>query len=87
MPSAFTPNKDGLNDVFGPTSYGFMKKFEFKIYNRWGQLVYVSSDPAKRWNGTLKGNELPAGVYVWMIKYTDANNQEYSEEGTIMLIR
>lgn len=87
MPSAFTPNKDGLNDFFGLSSYGHVSKFEFRIYNRWGHLVYESFDPAKRWNGTQKGKDLPTGVYVWMIKYTDRSNHEFSEEGTVTLIR
>lgn len=87
LPSAFTPNNDGLNDRFGLTFYGFVKKFEFKIFNRWGQLVYASLNPAKRWDGTVRGNTAPPGAYVWTISYTDWTGQKYLEKGVVTLIR
>jgi gliding motility-associated-like protein len=87
MPNSFTPNNDNLNDAFGLTNYSFITKFEFRIFNRYGQVVYESTDPATRWDGSYKGNPGTPGVYVWTIKYTDWSNREYLKNGSVNLIR
>jgi gliding motility-associated-like protein len=88
MPTAFTPNNDGRNDRFRITAQGGMKQVAyFKIFNRWGQEVFSSTDPAAAWDGTFKGKPVEAGVYIWMLKGTDFVNKTYSVKGTVMLIR
>lgn len=87
MPDAFTPNGDGLNDQFGLKWYGFVKTFELRIFDRWGQQVFFTNDPARKWDGQSRGKESPQGVYVWMIQYTDVNGSRHVRKGTVVVIR
>ncbi|NJB84768.1 gliding motility-associated-like protein [Lewinella marina] len=67
LPNAFTPNGDGQNDLFEPRGLCFVERVEFKIFNRWGQLVFETEDPAIRWDGTnLNGDALPSGTYYYV---------------------
>lgn len=87
MPTAFTPNKDGLNDVFR-VKYPFpVKEFTMTIYDRWGQKIYSSLDIKKGWDGNFKGNLSPVGSYVWTISLTDLNGNKQSVKGNVLLIR
>ncbi len=64
LPNVFTPNGDGHNDVFRPFPYRFIERVDFKVYNRWGQLVFETTNPDLDWNGSnLDGKELSQGVY------------------------
>jgi len=64
LPNVFTPNGDGANDLFVPFPYRFVDRIELSIFNRWGQMVYKTTDPDIRWDGTgLNGKELSDGVY------------------------
>ena len=66
LPNTFTPNGDGFNDVFKPFPFCFVDQVNFKVFNRWGQLVFEASDPNLNWDGTnLSGKELPDGVYYY----------------------
>ena len=67
LPNAFTPNGDGFNDLFHPYEpYRFVPKIEMKIYNRWGELIFETTDPDINWNGTDKsGNPVSEGVYLY----------------------
>ncbi|HVT87183.1 MAG TPA: gliding motility-associated C-terminal domain-containing protein [Chitinophagaceae bacterium] len=87
FPTAFTPNYDGKNDYFGPVVLGRLRKFSFKVYDRWGEIVFSSDDPLHQWDGRLKGNSLPGGVYIWVCNYQFEDNLSYSRKGTVMLIR
>ena len=73
LPNAITPNGDGLNDVFKTNDY--FELLDLKIFNRWGQKVYSSNGSQEGWDGTFAGENVPAGVYVYIIqvrlKYTD----------------
>ena len=87
MPSAFTPDKDGLNDIFR-VKYPFpVKQFQMRIYNRWGQKIFETTDINKGWNGTYKGWNAAIGAYVWTISLTDAEGKTQSMHGTVTLIR
>ena len=87
LPNAFTPNGDGLNDIFG-VKYPFtVKAFLFTVYNRFGEKVFESADMGKGWDGNYRGTVQPMGSYVWVIKLTDTNNKEQSSKGVITLIR
>lgn len=88
IPSAFTPNGDGLNDFFGPLNALTAADFMFRVYNRWGGLVYESNDWTKPWDGTIKGVPQPAANYVWTLKYRDlVTDREINNKGSFVLIR
>ena len=88
VPNAFTPNNDGLNDFFWPHNALKADNLEFRVYNRWGQLVFSSRNWMDKWNGKLNGIEQPAGIYVWFLRYTNRNSgQKVFQKGTVMLIR
>ncbi|MES2593082.1 MAG: PKD domain-containing protein [Bacteroidota bacterium] len=88
IPSAFTPNNDGKNDVF--TGKGvFIVTFEMMIFDRWGNLVFFSDDINKPWDGTVNyGSEIAQqDVYVYTIKITDIKRKKHSYNGIITLVR
>jgi gliding motility-associated-like protein len=87
LPSAFTPNGDGVNDVFKAQYGDGITEFEMSIYNRWGQRVFYSTDKHKGWDGFVNG-KLQAGVYIWYIRFRDssASNGQIMK-GTVVLIR
>ncbi len=87
IPSGFTPNGDGLNDVFRPIGMKYQKLIEFSVYNRWGQQVYTSANKELGWDGTFNGVPQDMGVYnyVLIVSLDDGNNRTY--KGTVTLIR
>ena len=88
VPNAFTPNNDGLNDKFGPHNALKADNYEFKVFNRWGQLVFRSTNWRDRWDGTIKGIPQQPGVFVWMLSYTHRDTkQQVFKKGTVTLIR
>jgi gliding motility-associated-like protein len=87
MPTVFTPNGDGKNDVVKPSIPG-MKKFEcFKVYNRWGNLVFECYNVLQAWDGTMKGVRQPAETYIWVVQGQDVKGKPMRETGMITLIR
>lgn len=87
VPNAFTPNSDGLNDVFRATVAGMKQFYYMRIYNRWGQLLFNTGTPNKGWDGTFNGDKQPSGAYVYAIQGIDYNNNIYFKKGTFVLIR
>jgi gliding motility-associated-like protein len=88
VPSGFTPNGDGLNDYFWPHNALKADNLDFKVYNRWGQLVFHSRDWRKKWDGRINGQLQTTGVYVWMLSYTHRDTgQKVFQKGTVALIR
>lgn len=87
VPNAFTPNNDGHNDRFRFIPVGMKEVRYFRIYNRYGQLVYSSTDSQKGWDGTLNGKPQSTGAYVWMLAGTDYTGKDYELRGTVMLVR
>ena len=85
-PNAFTPNGDGHNDYFTLITRG-VKTFHMSIYNRWGQLVYESTDPEAGWDGNYKGEPQPAEDYIFYISITNLNGSTYNKQGTVTLLR
>jgi len=87
MPNAFSPNGDGNNDVFKIANREFEKMTEFKVFNRWGQLVYDGNDPDKGWDGTFKGQPAPMDTYHYIIRliYPDATEKVF--KGDVLLLR
>ena len=87
MPNAFTPNNDGLNDVFR-VKYPFaVTHFHFLVTNRWGQTVFETNNIHNGWDGTFKGEPCPAGIYVWVISFTDIDNKDRQIKSTVTLLR
>lgn len=86
-PTAFTPNQDKLNDTF-TVSGQFIKSVHLKIFDRWGVLVFSSED-TEPWNGKRggTGEAMPEGTYVWKAEITDTSGKNFSENGTVLLIR
>ena len=87
MPTAFTPNGDGKNDLLKPIILGDVKQYRFWIYNRWGELIFETKDPAKGWDGYFKGQPQSTGVFVWMCMYQFEGGPVKEEKGTFVLIR
>jgi gliding motility-associated-like protein len=88
IPNAFTPNKDGVNDVFRVKGQG-IAAFRMTIYNRWGALVFISHDATKGWDGTYKGVLQPVGAYVYVVEYIFYDNVEKvnKQKGTVTLVQ
>jgi gliding motility-associated-like protein len=88
LPNAFTPNGDGKNDVFRVLNAVKAENLELLIFNRWGQLIYQTKDWKKGWDGRIKGELQPTGVYVWLLRYTNRQTkQKLEQKGTMTLIR
>ena len=87
MPTAFTPNNDGKNDIMKPILLGNVKEYRFYIYNRWGQLIFQTIDLSKGWNGTYQGLNQDGNVFVWVCTYQFENEPVQNKKGTFVLIR
>lgn len=87
LPNAFTPNGDNINDRFEPIELGLKSLDIFRVYNRWGKLIYQTSDMRKGWDGTLGGKDQEAGTYVWYAEGTDHKGKQVKKKGTAILLR
>lgn len=88
FPSAFTPNKDNWNDSFGPLgTLSSLRNYKLVVYGRWGEILFSSTDPYKKWDGTYKGKPQGTGVYVWTATYTINNLMPVTQNGTITIFR
>lgn len=88
VPNAFTPNGDGKNDRFRPIAIGMKSVDIFRVYNRWGQLLYSSSDMnGGGWDGTFGGKGQDPATYVWYAEGTDYKNIKVRKRGSVVLIR
>jgi gliding motility-associated-like protein len=86
--TAFTPNGDGLNDYLYPLNGWAASDLRFLVYNRYGQVVWQTTDWTRKWDGRIAGNAAPAGSYIWMLEYTDARSgKKVAQKGTALLIR
>ena len=84
VPTAFTPNSDGLNEGFSPQGMG-IKWYGMKVYNRWGQKLY-ETDQSRPWDGTYNGQLLPEGVYVVLIELRDFKLKRHYYKGSVQLL-
>jgi gliding motility-associated-like protein len=87
VPTAFTPNNDGVNDYIFPIASGYKKINYFKIFNRWGKQVFDLAQNERGWDGVYKGVAQPVQTYVWMVEGIGADNKVYRKKGTCVLIR
>jgi gliding motility-associated-like protein len=86
IPSAFTPNGDGKNDVFRILG-GQIRELDFRIYNRWGEVIFASRDRTQGWDGRYKGKLQPNAVYVYFLKAILQNGATATKKGTVTLIK
>jgi gliding motility-associated-like protein len=87
VPTAFTPDGNGKNDLLRPLSYGPIKLQYFAVFNRWGQQVFETRTPWTGWDGRLGAQPAPAGVYVWICQYEGADGKPAMQKGTAVLVR
>jgi len=87
IPSAFTPNGDGLNDRFRISVYDNYTVNKFLIYNRWGAVIFKSNNPGDGWDGTYKGYPQQIGSYIYYLEMKDPDNKIIIKQGTISLLR
>jgi gliding motility-associated-like protein len=86
IPSAFTPNSDGRNDIFKALVFGKIIYFSFNIYDRFGELVFSTNNPSKGWNGLINGQPQNTGTYVWQCAYQLEGSTAKVEKGTVVLM-
>lgn len=87
VPSAFTPNADGLNDFFRPRVGSQFHLIHFSVFNRWGQCVFFTKEKGKGWDGTYNGQIQNSAVYIWEVRATTKQGKPFSKKGTVILIR
>jgi len=87
LPTTFTPNGDGVNDIIYVKGWGIKELDFFRIYNRWGELVFETTNEAEGWNGYYKGMLQNNGTYTYKVRATSWKNQELEKNGYINLMR
>jgi gliding motility-associated-like protein len=89
VPNSFTPNGDGVNDYFMPKgAFHDVKAYSLEVFNRWGEKIYSTDNySAKGWDGSYKGVNAPSGSYVYIVRYTSADGQDYEQRGTVSINR
>lgn len=87
VPSGFTPNGDGKNDVLRPVAVGITQLISFRVFNRWGQLMFETNQFGKGWDGTYNGVKQASGTYVFEAVGTDISGKQVYRKGTAVLIR
>jgi gliding motility-associated-like protein len=89
FPTAFSPNNDGLNDQFGPLplrNLSLLKNYSLRIYNRYGQVVFSSTNPFEKWDGFFRGQPADTGSYMWRAEYIYNNGSALKKEGAITIV-
>jgi len=92
IPNAFTPNNDGMNDVFYPMGKGVRVISSWRIYGRWGNLVFERhdiqlDDPSNGWNGQVGGVDQPTGSYIYEMVLICDTGDVFTKKGTVLLER
>lgn len=87
VPNAFSPNADGKNDLFRFIPVGITAYKYFRIFNRWGQLIYSSTDFRQGWDGTFNGMPAKLDTYIWILEGKDFNGQTILKKGTVTLLK
>ena len=87
VPTGFTPNNDGKNDLLLPIAVGMKNIDYFNVYNRWGQLLFSTQVNGQGWDGKINGQLQASGTFVWSVKATDYTGKAYFQKGVATLIR
>jgi gliding motility-associated-like protein len=86
FPTAFTPNGDGLNDEYTPNG-PLVFNYSMEIYSRWGDLIFISNDIQKGWNGIFNEKHAKTGAYIYKVRYEDVVGTAYNASGSFVLLR
>jgi len=87
FPTAFTPDGNGINDFFGPIgNVGVLRNYRMQVYNRYGQVVFETNNPLKKWDGRINGF-LATGTFVYYAQYSIAGRRNAYQKGTLVLVR
>jgi gliding motility-associated-like protein len=89
FPTAFSPNGDGLNDNFGPLplrNLALLKNYTLRIYNRYGQVVFSSTNPYEKWDGGQKGQPADTGSYMWRAEYIYDTGNSLKKSGSVTIV-
>nr|WP_225986832.1 gliding motility-associated C-terminal domain-containing protein [Rufibacter sp. LB8] len=87
FPTAFSPNNDGLNDLFKALGSQFATSFSLQVLNRWGQIIFEAKDPTQGWDGTYNGKPAPPETYLYRLQAVDVQGQKITKSGTVTLVR
>jgi gliding motility-associated-like protein len=87
IPTAFSPNNNTVNDVFRAKVFGNLTSFQLQVFNRFGQIVFTTADPARGWDGRFGGIPIDAGTFVYQCAYQLEGSKPTVEKGTITLLR
>jgi gliding motility-associated-like protein len=87
IPSAFTPNNDGINDRFRPILLGNVLQYRFIIYNRYGQVIFETTDLTAAWDGKLHGADQDSNGFTWVCTYQLQGSVEKTQKGSLLLLR
>jgi gliding motility-associated-like protein len=87
FPNAFTPDNNQLNEQFLPISNCIISNYYFAIFNRWGELLFETLNFNEAWNGTHKGEPVPMGVYIYLVRYEFENEQSKTIHGNVTILR
>lgn len=86
FPTTFSPNNDGLNDTYGPVgNLSLVTNYQFSIYNRWGEQVFITKNPRERWNGIAKADQL--STFTWIATYQFNGSTKRTKQGTIVVLK
>lgn len=89
VPDAFSPNSDGINDQFQVFS-NYITDYEMRVYNRWGEVIFVSTNPEQKWDGTYRGSDYPSMLYPYVLTYKSESFPERGKivkRGAVLLVR
>ncbi len=90
FPNAFSPNGDGINDLFEPILTGLVSDFQIELFNRFGEMVWNSISLTDGWDGYFKGNLCPVDMYVWQMQYkitSGEKTENHRKTGSVSLVR
>ena len=87
MPSAFSPNGDGKNDILRPRLFGIVKKMHFAVYDRWGVKLFETTEKDKGWDGRIQTGEYASGTLIWTCEYQFEGQPLREVKGTVISVR
>jgi gliding motility-associated-like protein len=87
VPTGFTPNSDGTNERLRPVTVGFTKVNYFRVYDRWGKLLYSMNSDQPGWDGKYNGKTVDIQTVVWMVEAVDVDGKVHHKQGTTVIIK
>ena len=85
--ASFSPNGDGINDIWNVSNTSFYNEFLIQVFNRWGQKVFETTDEMTGWDGTWKGQAVPDGTYYYIAEFTDKYFGKQKKNGSVTILR